>query len=188
VTDLGYIRTRSSFTLRRTDLLLLESNHRRGDLKVRAVPWPVNQPHHEPQWPPLQRRGPASSSGSELDSSTTTLVLGHLSEHNNYPALVRLCAEQALAGAHCSPAGDRRTRAAHGGLRVLTMIPAIHPARNGPHLERREQIPRLLEWSWRLRGAGRTGGDPGPGRARIAEYAASMSRASWRSRRKSSTT
>jgi hypothetical protein len=31
-----------------------------------------------------------------LDSCTSTLVLGHLSEHNNHPALVRLTANQAL--------------------------------------------------------------------------------------------
>ena len=32
-----------------------------------------------------------------LDTSIATLVLGHLSEHNNHPEIVRLIAEQALA-------------------------------------------------------------------------------------------
>jgi hypothetical protein len=35
---------------------------------------------------------------TELDPTTTTLVLGHLSEHNNHPEIVRLGAQQALAG------------------------------------------------------------------------------------------
>ena len=34
----------------------------------------------------------------ELDASTSTLILGHLSESNNHPELVRLCASQALDG------------------------------------------------------------------------------------------
>jgi phosphoribosyl 1,2-cyclic phosphodiesterase len=33
---------------------------------------------------------------SDLDSMTRTLVLGHLSENNNYPELVRMVASQAL--------------------------------------------------------------------------------------------
>jgi phosphoribosyl 1,2-cyclic phosphodiesterase len=31
-----------------------------------------------------------------LDSSTSTLLLGHLSEHNNHPEIVRLTASQSL--------------------------------------------------------------------------------------------
>ena len=97
VTDLGYIPDSIKFHLRRTDLLLLESNHDVEMLKVGPYPWPVKQRI-------MSRNGHLSNDAtcefirSELDSSTTTLVLGHLSEHNNYPALVRLCAEQALAG------------------------------------------------------------------------------------------
>ena len=34
----------------------------------------------------------------ELDTSTSTLILGHLSESNNHPEIVRLCASQALNG------------------------------------------------------------------------------------------
>jgi len=33
----------------------------------------------------------------EMDSCTATLVLGHISENNNHPELVRLTASQALA-------------------------------------------------------------------------------------------
>jgi len=31
-----------------------------------------------------------------LDGRTSTLILGHLSEHNNHPEIVRLMAEQTL--------------------------------------------------------------------------------------------
>ena len=34
----------------------------------------------------------------DLDSSTAFLVLGHLSEQNNHPEIVRLVASQALEG------------------------------------------------------------------------------------------
>jgi len=33
-----------------------------------------------------------------LDYRTSTLILGHLSEHNNHPAIVEQCAAQALEG------------------------------------------------------------------------------------------
>jgi len=32
----------------------------------------------------------------EFDSSTATLILGHLSEHNNHPEIARMVAQQAL--------------------------------------------------------------------------------------------
>jgi hypothetical protein len=34
----------------------------------------------------------------ELDTTVSTIVLGHLSEHNNHPEIVRLTATQALNG------------------------------------------------------------------------------------------
>ncbi len=34
----------------------------------------------------------------ELDTRTSTLILGHLSAHNNHPEIVRLMAAQALDG------------------------------------------------------------------------------------------
>ena len=33
-----------------------------------------------------------------MDSSTATLVLGHLSEHNNHPEIARITAAQAIEG------------------------------------------------------------------------------------------
>ncbi|MGB7719832.1 MAG: MBL fold metallo-hydrolase [Bryobacteraceae bacterium] len=95
VTDLGYIPESVKFHLRRTDLLLLESNHDLDMLKVGPYPWSVKQRV-------MSRVGHLSNLGmsdyliEDLDSSTSNLVLGHLSEQNNPPAIVRMIATQAL--------------------------------------------------------------------------------------------
>jgi phosphoribosyl 1,2-cyclic phosphodiesterase len=95
VTDLGYIPESVKFHLRRTDLLLLESNHDLDMLKVGPYPWSVKQRV-------MSRVGHLSNLRmsdyliEDLDSSTSNLVLGHLSEQNNHPAIVRMIATQAL--------------------------------------------------------------------------------------------
>jgi phosphoribosyl 1,2-cyclic phosphodiesterase len=96
VTDLGYIPDSIKFHMRGTDLLILESNHDLDMLKVGPYPWTVKQRV-------MSRNGHLSNDVvsefilSDLDASTRTLVLGHLSEHNNHPEIVRLSASQALA-------------------------------------------------------------------------------------------
>ena len=95
VTDLGYIPESVKFHLRRTDLLLLEANHDLDMLKVGPYPWAVKQRV-------MSRVGHLSNLVVSdflldgLDSSTSRLVLGHISEHNNHPEIVRLVATQAL--------------------------------------------------------------------------------------------
>ena len=97
VTDLGYIPDSIRFHLRGVDLLLLESNHDLEMLKVGPYPWAVKQRV-------MSRNGHLSNDAvaqfivSDLDSAVRTLVLGHLSEHNNHPEIARLSAGQALAG------------------------------------------------------------------------------------------
>jgi phosphoribosyl 1,2-cyclic phosphodiesterase len=96
-TDLGYIPDSVRFHLRGTDLLVLEANHDLEMLKVGPYPWSVKQRV-------MGRKGHLSNDVAcdfirdDLDTTTSTLVLGHLSENNNHPAIVRLAAEQALAG------------------------------------------------------------------------------------------
>jgi len=96
VTDLGYIPESIKYHLRGTNLLILESNHDLEMLKVGPYPWQVKQRV-------MGRKGHLSNDvvsdfiRDDLDSSTATLVLGHLSENNNHPELVRLVAGQALA-------------------------------------------------------------------------------------------
>jgi len=94
-TDLGYIPESVKFHLRRTDLLLLEANHDLDMLKVGPYPWSVKQRV-------MSRVGHLSNLVmsdfllGDLDSCTARLVLGHISEQNNHPEIVRLVAMQAL--------------------------------------------------------------------------------------------
>ena len=97
VTDLGYLPDSIKVHLRGCDLMLLESNHDLDMLKVGPYPWSVKQRV-------MGRKGHLSNDlasefiRNDLDTSTSTLILGHLSEHNNHPEIVRLVASQALEG------------------------------------------------------------------------------------------
>ena len=94
-TDLGYVPESIKFHLRRTDLLLLEANHDLDMLKVGPYPWSVKQRV-------MSRVGHLSNLSmcdflaEDLDSCTAHLLLGHLSEQNNHPEIVRLMASQTL--------------------------------------------------------------------------------------------
>ena len=94
-TDLGYLPDSIRFHLRGCHMLLLESNHDLEMLKVGPYPWVVKQRV-------MGRNGHLSNDvvceylGGDFDAQTVTLVLGHLSEHNNHPELVRMGARQAL--------------------------------------------------------------------------------------------
>ncbi len=96
-TDLGYLPDSIKVHLRGADLLLIESNHDTEMLKVGPYPWSVKQRV-------MGRRGHLSNEvvsdfiRNDLDLSTSTLVLGHLSEHNNHPEIVRSSASRALEG------------------------------------------------------------------------------------------
>jgi phosphoribosyl 1,2-cyclic phosphodiesterase len=95
VTDLGYIPESIKYHLQGMDLLVLESNHDLDMLKVGPYPWAVKQRV-------MGRNGHLSNDvvgdyiREELDASTATLVLAHLSLNNNHPELARLVARQAL--------------------------------------------------------------------------------------------
>jgi phosphoribosyl 1,2-cyclic phosphodiesterase len=96
-TDLGYMPDSVKVHLRGADLLMIESNHDLEMLRIGPYPWSVKQRV-------MGRNGHLSNDvvreylKKDLDSSVTTVVLGHLSEHNNHPAIVRLTADQALDG------------------------------------------------------------------------------------------
>ena len=96
-TDLGYVTDSLRVHLRRTDLLLLESNHDLEMLRVGPYPWSVKQRV-------MSRRGHLSNEvaaefiKNDLDTSVSTVVLGHISESNNHPELVRNLAAKALNG------------------------------------------------------------------------------------------
>jgi phosphoribosyl 1,2-cyclic phosphodiesterase len=95
VTDLGYMPDSIKFHLRGADLLVLESNHDLEMLKVGPYPWSVKQRV-------MGRKGHLSNDivsdfiRRDLDTTISTLVLGHISEHNNHPQLVRVMGSRAL--------------------------------------------------------------------------------------------
>ncbi len=95
-TDLGYIPDSLRVHLWQTDFLLLESNHDLEMLRVGPYPWSVKQRV-------MSRRGHLSNEvaaafiGNDLDCRISTVVLGHISEHNNHPELVRNLAARALS-------------------------------------------------------------------------------------------
>jgi phosphoribosyl 1,2-cyclic phosphodiesterase len=97
VTDLGYIPESIKVHLRGANLLLMESNHDLDMLKDGPYPWSVRQRI-------MGRKGHLSNDAAcsfirqHLDSSVSTLILGHLSEHTNHPARVALEADRALDG------------------------------------------------------------------------------------------
>lgn len=94
-TDLGYIPESVKFHLRRSNILLLEANHDIDMLKVGPYPWPVKQRV-------MSRVGHLSNMVmsdylmQDLDSCTANVILGHLSELNNHPEIVRMIATQTL--------------------------------------------------------------------------------------------
>src|SRR5712671_283018 len=96
VTDLGYMPALVKVHLRDADCMVLESNHDLDMLKVGPYPWSVKQRV-------MGRNGHLSNEvvsdfiRDGMDVCVNTLVLGHLSEHNNHPEIVRLVASQALS-------------------------------------------------------------------------------------------
>ena len=96
-TDLGYVTESLRVHLKGTDLVVLEANHDLEMLRVGPYPWSVKQRV-------MSRRGHLSNEvagdfiKNDLDGSVSTLILGHISEHNNHPELVRRMGAQALRG------------------------------------------------------------------------------------------
>jgi phosphoribosyl 1,2-cyclic phosphodiesterase len=95
VTDLGYIPASIHFHVDGAQLLLLESNHDLEMLRVGPYPWSVKQRV-------MSRMGHLSNLSTSdflrdsFDGGTTHLLLGHLSEHNNHPEIVRSTAAAVL--------------------------------------------------------------------------------------------
>jgi phosphoribosyl 1,2-cyclic phosphodiesterase len=98
VTDLGYLPALVKQHLRGTDCMILESNHDVEMLKVGPYPWFVKQRV-------MSRTGHLSNhavseflaDAESFDATARYLVLAHLSENNNNPAVARICAEEALS-------------------------------------------------------------------------------------------
>jgi phosphoribosyl 1,2-cyclic phosphodiesterase len=96
-TDLGYLPDSVRVHLRGSDLLMLESNHDLEMLKVGPYPWAIKQ-RVMSRMGHLSNDAASSFIREDLDFRTSTLILGHISESNNHPALVEQAANQALNG------------------------------------------------------------------------------------------
>lgn len=94
-TDLGYMPDSIRVHISGCDILLLESNHDLEMLKVGPYPWALKQRV-------MSRRGHLSNEVAsqfirdDMSHRTKRLILGHLSEQNNLPALVHMIAMEAL--------------------------------------------------------------------------------------------
>jgi phosphoribosyl 1,2-cyclic phosphodiesterase len=96
VTDLGYMPNSVRYHVRDAEFLMLESNHDLDMLKVGPYPWSVKQRV-------MGRNGHLSNSMVSdyildgMEPCVRTLVLAHLSEHNNHPAIAEMTAAQAIS-------------------------------------------------------------------------------------------
>ena len=95
-TDLGYMPPNVKAALRGSDVLLLESNHDLEMLKDGPYPWSVKQ-RVLSRVGHLSNHATAEFLARDYDGGAHTIVLGHLSEQNNNPALALLAAQQALS-------------------------------------------------------------------------------------------
>jgi phosphoribosyl 1,2-cyclic phosphodiesterase len=96
VTDLGYIPASVKHHLKGCDGLVIESNHDLEMLRTGPYPWMVKQRV-------MSRTGHLSNDAlaefladSYDSASAAFLVLAHISEQNNHPAIARKTAEEAL--------------------------------------------------------------------------------------------
>jgi phosphoribosyl 1,2-cyclic phosphodiesterase len=102
VTDLGYVPDSVKVHLRGSHVLLLEANHDLDMLKVGPYPWAVKQRV-------MSRVGHLSNLAmsdyllEEIEPCTRHLVLGHLSQQNNHPEIVRMVALQTLEQRGAAP-------------------------------------------------------------------------------------
>jgi phosphoribosyl 1,2-cyclic phosphodiesterase len=95
-TDLGYITQNIPDKLQDATVVLLEANHDLEMLRVGPYPWSVKQRV-------MSRRGHLSNdlAGEFIKAHlgyVHRLILGHISEHNNHPELVRTMGLKALNG------------------------------------------------------------------------------------------
>jgi len=95
VTDLGYMTELVIQRLKGCHIIVLESNHDLEMLKIGPYPWPVKQRI-------MSRMGHLSNEmtgrffSEEFDGEAQHIVLAHLSENNNHPAIARMMTTEAL--------------------------------------------------------------------------------------------
>lgn len=101
-TDLGYLPASVKHHFECCQCLVLESNHDLDMLKVGPYPWHVKQ-RVMSRTGHLSNLAVADYLAQDLHADVQVLVLAHLSENNNHPAIARLSASQALEARSSSP-------------------------------------------------------------------------------------
>ncbi len=96
-TDLGYIPPSVRDAVRGCNVLVIESNHDVERLRSGPYPWSVKQ-RVMSRVGHLSNDALAQFFSNDYDGGAEYLVLAHLSEQNNHPAIARATAEQALGG------------------------------------------------------------------------------------------
>lgn len=94
-TDLGYMPANARQALRGCDVLMLESNHDTEMLRDGPYPWSVKQ-RVMSRVGHLSNEAAAEFLERNYDGQAAYVILAHLSESNNLPALARVSAERAL--------------------------------------------------------------------------------------------
>ena len=118
-TDLGYLPASVRDHLRGCDVLVMESNHDVEMLRVGPYPWSVKQ-RVMSRVGHLSNDALAEFFASDYDGGAAYVVLAHLSEQNNHPALARGAAEKAL--------GSRQTLL-HNRVMLAVQAEAMQPIR-----------------------------------------------------------
>ncbi len=95
-TDLGYLPVNVLDHLRKSDILIMESNHDVEMLRGGSYPWSVKQ-RVASNVGHLSNAKLADFFTGDYDNSAAFVVLAHLSEQNNHPEIARREAERALA-------------------------------------------------------------------------------------------
>ncbi len=94
-TDLGRMLENVKDNLRRSDVLVIESNHDIERLRIGPYPWSVKQRVGSPTGH-LSNKKLAEFLSADYDGYASYIVLAHLSEQNNHPEIARREAEDAL--------------------------------------------------------------------------------------------
>lgn len=99
-TDLGYVSEPVAAVLKGCDLVLLEANYDPDMLRTGPYP-PQLKMRIASQYGHLSNGDSAAAARELVSGGTTRLILGHLSQYNNLPALAERTVEQALSGFVC---------------------------------------------------------------------------------------
>jgi phosphoribosyl 1,2-cyclic phosphodiesterase len=99
-TDLGHATTLVLERLRGCEVLMIEANHDDDMLRDGPYPWQLKQ-RVGGRTGHLSNHEAAALLARTVDGACRAVVLAHLSEHNNTPALARRAAADALGRAGC---------------------------------------------------------------------------------------